>query len=343
MNSGMKKGILFVSVCAVSILILYAVWPSKMIDYLTTPASTEGDMADARFSTRSSNSAPIVIRKKIPGGLQEVEASYDRKKPVVITKKIPSDKSHIKKKIKIRPSNDISPLPAAVSEKPEQKPSIPTSDVTSAETGPEVNPEPMGTEPADMTDLPEGASSRQQKQPAIIAKTKKQDSKQAPVTLTGKTVESKAGQEFAPRPYSIMLASCRRMESAQTVIKQNRIKGLFPYAVRVDLGQKGIWWRVFEGNYTSSVEANGVKSQHKLDKAMVKKTPYAISIGAYENETDAAAEVQRLIKLKHSPYFLPGPENKIRLLVGAFVSKDGARQLQDELTARGISNQVVIR
>jgi cell division septation protein DedD len=31
------------------------------------------------------------------------------------------------------------------------------------------------------------------------------------------------------------------------------------------------------------------------------------------------------------------------LLVGAFASKEGARQLQDELNARGISNQVVVR
>jgi hypothetical protein len=140
-----------------------------------------------------------------------------------------------------------------------------------------------------------------------------------------------------------MLASCRRLDSAQTVIKQNRRKGLMPYAVRVDLGRKGVWWRVFEGNYASAAEAGDVRRRHRLSGAMVKKTPFAISIGEFSSETEAAAEVQRLLKMKHSPYFLPGPQNKVRLLVGAFASRKGARQLQDELDARGISNQVVIR
>ena len=378
MNSGRKKGLLFVFVCVVSILILYVVWPSKMIEYLTTPASSEGDAANARFSARSSNSEAIVIRKKIPGGLQEVEASFDRNKPIVITKKVPSSKVPVKEKIKIKPSNDISPIPAKVDKKTEQKLSIQASGDATAKSDTTMKPEPViikkdikvkpilgeiskskpefaekehetlketkqTAKKTAAAPIPEKVPTPVKEQQLVIANADKIDSKKAPVTLTGKAVEPKEGQEFVPRPYSIMLASCRRMDSAQSVIKQNIKKGLSPYAVRVDLGQKGIWWRVFEGNYTSADEAGSVKKQHKLDKALVRKTPYAISIGAYNSETDAAAEVQRLIKLKHSPYFLPGPENKVRLLVGAYVSKDGARQLHDELTARGISNEVVIR
>ena len=331
----MKKGLLFVTIFVAAILVLYAVWPTKMINYMTTPASPDGDRADTRLSARS-KSAPMVIRKKIPGGLQEVEASYDRNKPVVITKKVPPEKAVQKKKIDIKPTNELSPLPATVAGAEGQKPlDRPTGDAstTSAAAGKPVQPKTQA----------EPAAKPKPKKQIVIAKSGENVNKKPPASLAGQTVVSESGQEFVPRPYSIMLASCRRMDSAQSVIKQNRRKGLAPYAVRVDLGQKGIWWRVFEGNYASRGEASGVKSQYNLSKSMVKKTPFAISIGAFDSETAAATEVQRLVRLKHSPYFLPGPQNKLRLLVGAFVSKDGARQLQEELTARGISNEVVVR
>lgn len=353
----MKKGLLFASICVVVVIVLYAVWPSKMIHYLTTPATSPGDASDARLSASSNGSAPLVIRKKIPGRLQEVEASYDKSKPVVITKKIPSESpaATADKKLEIKPASDLSPIPATVAGGKEQQ----LSDQAPGHTSPQTD---VAEKPESYVDAPQPerealqqtktlsaepgskqAAAQESTAPVVIARAGKDAGPQPPETLKDQSASAEEDRQFAPRPYSIMLASCRRLDSAQAVIKQNRSKGLYPYAVRVDLGKKGIWWRVFEGNYTSASEARGVKSRYGLSESLVTKTPYAISIGAYGSETEAAAEVQRLVRLKHSPYFLPGPQNKVRLLLGAFVSKEGARQLQEELSARGISNEVVLR
>lgn len=339
MGSRVKRGLFFVSICIAAMFLLYAIWPAKVIHRLTTPAGTESNASADGVSAGSTESAGIVIRKKIPGRLQEVEASYDRNRPVVITKKVPSPKPATTTEIPVEPAGDSPPVPATVSAEEMQKPSVRITSGTPSKA--DVPEEPL-----------QAVTPSKRAEQTISSETKQTDESGgtggtgAPLSLAalkGSSTAPGEDRKIVPRPYSIMLASCRRLDSAQTVIKQNRRKGLMPYAVRVDLGRKGVWWRVFEGNYASAAEAGDVRRRHRLSGAMVKKTPFAISIGEFSSETEAAAEVQRLLKLKHSPYFLPGPQNKVRLLVGAFASRKGARQLQDELDARGISNQVVIR
>jgi septal ring-binding cell division protein DamX len=339
MGSGIKRGLFFVSICIVAMLLLYVIWPAKVIQYLTTPGRTGNDASETGLSPGSTESAAIVIRKKVPGRLQEVEASYDKNKPVVITKKVPPQKPAPKKEIQSEPAGGPSPVPASISAEQKETPPVQISSATA----PKAEMTEKSLPAAAPSETAEGSTSAEKTPPATIAGAEKTEVRQPPATPKSGSTAASEDRKILPRPYSIMLASCRLLDSAQTVIKQNRRKGLLPYAVRVDLGQKGIWWRVFEGNYASAAEAGDVRRQYQLSGAMVKKTPFAVSIGDFSSETDATAEVQRLLKLKHSPYFLPGPQNRVRLLVGAFASKEGARQLQDELNARGISNQVVVR
>lgn len=339
MSSGVKRGLFFVSICIVAMLMLYVIWPAKVIHYLTTPARTENGASETEFSAGSTESAAIVIRKKIPGRLQEVEASYDRNKPVVITKKVPPQKPAPKRESQTEPVGAPSPVPSTVSTEKKETPAVRISSTTTPKA--EVTEKPLpATSPSEP---PEETTVSEEKQAVAVAGTGEAVGRQPSATLASESAATGEERKIVPRPYSIMLASCRRLDSVQAVIKLNRQRGLLPYAVRVNLGQKGIWWRVFEGSYASADEAGDVRRQYQLSGAMVKKTPFAVSIGDFSSETEAATEVQRLLNLKHSPYFLPDSQNRVRLLVGAFASKDGARQLQDELNARGISSQIVVR
>jgi cell division septation protein DedD len=54
-------------------------------------------------------------------------------------------------------------------------------------------------------------------------------------------------------------------------------------------------------------------------------------------------ELSRLRKLGYSPYFLKTQSDQYKLLVGAFVTKEGAENQRKELQAKGIRNQVVKR
>lgn len=320
MSSAMKKGILFVSICAVAIVVLYALWPTKMIQYLTKPITAEGDSERPGMSYRAGGSFPLVIRKKMPDLPHEGELTARDGMPLVIVKKLPLEEPAISNPVAIPSPSVLSPIPATVADADSPEASSPKPEDKTLE------PEAVKAEIADAT--------TQKKKTAATA---------AQPQLKEKPAVHKVQEKIVPKPYSIMLASCRRPDSAQTVMVKNRRKGLTPYVVRVDLGKKGIWWRVFEGKYSSAAEASDIRSRYKLSQSLVTKTPYAIQIGAYASESDAAVEVRRLLQLKHSPYFIPARQNKQRLLVGAFATQKGARLLADELTARGISNQIVKR
>lgn len=359
MSSGTKKGLLFATVCFAAVFVLYALWPTKVIHYLTKPVASENETGSARLSYRSGGSLPQVVRKKLPGSAKEEGSAAKTDMPLIIVKKIPLEIAADKPIAGGQPAGELSQVPATVTdgrevqgavEKPPEK--LPIKDFAEQLT----DDAPTATNQTRLADqgspaakpaASETAAKKSVSSPAkseIAAVTEgASDKARTHQLLEEKPAAHRINEPIVPKPYSIMLASCRRLDSAQKVVADNRRKGLAPFAVRVDLGQKGVWWRVFEGRYSSAAEAENIRDRYNLSQALVKKTPYAIMIGAYSSEKDAAAEVRRLESLKHTPYFVPTQQDKVALLVGAFASKNGARHLGDELAARGISNQIVNR
>ena len=80
-----------------------------------------------------------------------------------------------------------------------------------------------------------------------------------------------------------------------------------------------------------------------LPESMVQKTPYANLVGIYGTQQEAITMTQRLETMQYSPYIMKGPEGSLKLLVGAFITLNGAKNLQRELESKGIANQVVRR
>ncbi len=79
-------------------------------------------------------------------------------------------------------------------------------------------------------------------------------------------------KEESSRPYSILLSSCRLQESVQNVLTKYKKIGLNPYVVKVDLGGKGFWWRIYAGHYESREKAINEKSKYGLsDKIVLKR------------------------------------------------------------------------
>ena len=64
--------------------------------------------------------------------------------------------------------------------------------------------------------------------------------------IISKTAPSTDG---LPRPYSILLSSCQLQESIQKVLSYYKETNLEPFVVKVDLGDKGVWWRIFTGRF----------------------------------------------------------------------------------------------
>lgn len=72
-------------------------------------------------------------------------------------------------------------------------------------------------------------------------------------------------------PYSILLSSCQQKESIQRVLSDYKKMDIEPYVIKVDLGENGIWWRVFAGHYKSRELAIIEKNKYGLSENIVLK------------------------------------------------------------------------
>jgi cell division septation protein DedD len=144
-------------------------------------------------------------------------------------------------------------------------------------------------------------------------------------------------------PYSIMLSSCRLPQSARKIVSDYQKAGLAPYVVKVKFDNGEEWLRVLTGHYRTRREALKVKKEQQLSGAIVRKTPYTNLIGTFDAQEAMQADLSRLRKSGYSPYFLKTPNGRFKLLVGAFVTKEGAENQRKELQAKGIQNQVIKR
>ena len=146
-----------------------------------------------------------------------------------------------------------------------------------------------------------------------------------------------------PFPYSLKTGAFRELGLALKAMATYREKGLSPYWTRVDLGDKGVWFRVFLGYFADEREALAFREKHGLDGAKAVKTEYAARIGSFTSEKDLAEALGSLEDLELSPYVIESPVGSVSLYVGAFVTEAGARQQVRELASQGIAAQVVHR
>jgi hypothetical protein len=144
-------------------------------------------------------------------------------------------------------------------------------------------------------------------------------------------------------PYSIMLSSCKLAQSARKVVSNYQKVGLAPYVVKVKFDDGDEWLRVLAGHYKTRQEALEVKKGHRLSGAIVKRTPYANLIGTYTSRDEMQVELRRIKALGYSPYFIKTQAGQYKLVVGAFVTEEGAENQRKELQSKGIKNTVVIR
>jgi len=144
-------------------------------------------------------------------------------------------------------------------------------------------------------------------------------------------------------PYSIKLHYFRSREGAEKSMAVYRQKGLSPYWVKVDLGDKGVWYRVFTGYFEDIEQAENIIKTQKLAKAKVKKTKYAALIGTYRSETTLNDQIQLISKKGFSPYVVKGANAEFYLYAGAFYTYRGAEDQYADLLASGIESEIVER
>ena len=150
-------------------------------------------------------------------------------------------------------------------------------------------------------------------------------------------------EKIGSYPYSLHLESHNSLEMAKRSILDLRKKGISPYLSRVDLEDKGIWFRIFTGHFKDMEEAERFRQEHVLVGINIKKTPYTNLIGTYSKRDELEKEIISLKEFGYFPYTIKYDDGRPRLFVGAFFTREGAEKQYHHLRSKGIHNKVVTR
>jgi len=144
-------------------------------------------------------------------------------------------------------------------------------------------------------------------------------------------------------PYSAYFGSYSHIDRAQEAISSFQEKGLSPYWVRVDLGEKGVWYRVLAGYFRTKDEVKAFIEKHQITEGRSRYVLYANLIGLYSSDEELKEKNLSLLELGCSPYVIKGDDGESLLLTGAFYHKADAEKERIELASKGIQTQLVKR
>ncbi len=144
-------------------------------------------------------------------------------------------------------------------------------------------------------------------------------------------------------PYSILLETFTEEPLAEMAIPYYQKRGISPHLVKVDLGEKGIQYRLFTGVFSTIAEAQQYLDQKQLTDKPIKPTVYSARIGSYQDKDQLAAAYVKTIGTGVMPYILGTPKGTYQLYAGAFYTFVGATDQCHDLTEAGLSCEPVKR
>jgi cell division protein FtsN len=172
--------------------------------------------------------------------------------------------------------------------------------------------------------------------------TKKQKPAAAPNTK--KTLKP----PVKPLPYTIQVSAYRDPQTSNQVARKLITGGDPAFTSPVDLSEKGKWYRVYIGNYTTLAEAKiaaaGLKNR-KFRYVHIAKKPYTIQVGLPASKSDAQKLKSRLKTKGYLTYSLPAVsgQNRTRILIGAYESRAAAANLAKQLKKDGFDPKIGLR
>jgi hypothetical protein len=144
-------------------------------------------------------------------------------------------------------------------------------------------------------------------------------------------------------PYSLRSSSYKQPFRAERELTEIRQMGLTPYLVRADLGEMGVWWRVYIGFYATDEAASKAKALYNLSHVTIQKTDYACQLGEFSAETELSPLFDRLKQTDFSPYVIQKGKDSFLLYVGAYERKRDAESDHRKLLKNGFKNNIVKR
>ncbi len=144
-------------------------------------------------------------------------------------------------------------------------------------------------------------------------------------------------------PYSLRSSSYQQPNRALQEFAEIKKMGLTPYLVRIDLGDQGIWWRLYIGFFSTDEEAKRLKTLYKLSNVTIEKTEYACQLGEFSTETEVVKMFERLRQSLYFPYVIQKGNDRFCLYIGAYERRTEAEFEHRNLLKNGFTNEIVKR
>ena len=192
---------------------------------------------------------------------------------------------------------------------------------------------------------PSVSTTDQPKPPEVSAKQEPQ-----PLPVQTQPSAKPSATEVSPQkagtpeyPFSIYLGSHKAPEAVSRALSEYQEKGLSAYWAKVDLGDKGVWFRFFTGYFRTKEEAEKYIRDRNIQGATPGITKYANWIGSYGSDKEVEDQKRALLSAGFYPYVIKAPDGKSLLYSGAFDRKEYAEKERSALASKGIKSEVVER
>jgi len=145
-------------------------------------------------------------------------------------------------------------------------------------------------------------------------------------------------------PYTIQLVSFKTMDRVKRAISIYEGKGLKPHWNRVDVQEKGTWFRLLVGCFSSRKEGEQFQKEHGFVNSLLLKTPYAVLLAQGKSSKDFDQIRSILKKNQYDCYILENEDGTHRLLLaGVFMTQESAEKIARALTKTGVMARAVVR
>jgi len=226
----------------------------------------------------------------------------------------------------------IPPVPSSVARGP-----VPKKPVSA--TPPKI-PDQATAAPAvaEPQPVPEPAKQPMAQKASAAPKAPAPEKAKAPMAKSTKQLKP-----YVPRryPYAIHIASFQALDTANEKLADYR-RGFQAYLVRTNLGEKGIWYRLFLGHFPSATAALDAIKKYKLKGALVARNRFACLVGAFTSRAVADQTARQLSDKDFLPYTVT-LDKGYYLFVGAHPTVKAAQALKVDLAASGFSSDLTER
>ena len=308
-----------------------------LINYASKTETDDTKGKSAKVSLKKQTSKPLP-----PATSQKVVAASEpkTKKPAVAASKPSSDNKAQKT---ASASKKQKPAAASQTKKPaaaasKQSPAVKTQKAATASKKQKPAAAPKTKKPVTPVTQPSPAVKSQK----IATASKTQKPAAAPNT------KKKLAPPVKPLPYTIQVSAYRDPQTSNRVARKLINSGDPAFTSPVDLTEKGKWYRVYIGNYTTLAEAKvaaaGLKNR-KFRYVHIAKKPYTVQVGLPASKSEAQIVMSRLKSKGYMAYSLPAVsgQNQTRILIGAFESQAAAANLAKQLKKDGFNSKIGLR